>query len=118
VELKQNLDFQELIDLYQKANVGLHTMRNEHFGICVVEYIAAGLLPVAHNSAGPKEDILKNEDYLAETAEEYAGKIRRALELSGAEREIEIKGLQKNLGRFGIAVFQNQFKKEFRSFLL
>ena len=43
-------------------------MWNEHFGICVVEMIvrsgknthsqAAGLIVVAHNSAGPKEDII------------------------------------------------------------
>lgn len=38
--------------------IGLHTMWNEHFGICVVEMIAAGLIVVAHNSAGPKEDIV------------------------------------------------------------
>lgn len=34
-------------------------MWNEHFGICVVEYMAAGLIVVAHDSAGPKNDIVK-----------------------------------------------------------
>ncbi|KAJ2599294.1 asparagine-linked glycosylation protein [Coemansia sp. RSA 1722] len=38
--------------------VGLHTMRDEHFGIGVVEMMAAGLLTVAHDSAGPKMDIV------------------------------------------------------------
>lgn len=33
-------------------------MWNEHFGICVVEYMAAGLIVVAHDSAGPKSDIV------------------------------------------------------------
>ena len=32
--------------------------RNEHFGIGVVEMMAAGLAVVAHDSAGPKEDIV------------------------------------------------------------
>lgn len=33
-------------------------MNSEHFGITVVEMMAAGLLTIAHNSAGPKEDII------------------------------------------------------------
>ena len=33
-------------------------MRDEHFGICNVEYMAAGVIPIAHDSAGPKEDIV------------------------------------------------------------
>jgi hypothetical protein len=37
-------------------------MWNEHFGIGVVEYMAAGLVPVAHNSAGPKLDIVTEYD--------------------------------------------------------
>ena len=32
------------------ASVGLHTMWNEHFGIGVVEMMAAGLAVVAHDS--------------------------------------------------------------------
>lgn len=38
--------------------VGLHTMVDEHFGISVVELLAAGLYVVAHNSGGPRTDIL------------------------------------------------------------
>jgi alpha-1,2-mannosyltransferase len=33
-------------------------MWNEHFGIGVVEMLAAGLVTVAHDSAGPKMDIV------------------------------------------------------------
>ena len=33
-------------------------MWNEHFGICIVEYMASGLIVVAHDSAGPKNDII------------------------------------------------------------
>jgi alpha-1,2-mannosyltransferase len=59
------------------AAVGLHTMWNEHFGISIVEMMAAGLIVVAHNSGGPKMDILRDlaqEDsgFLATTIEEYA----------------------------------------------
>ena len=42
----------------RKASVGIHTMWNEHFGISVVEMMAAGLVVVAHNSGGPSMDIV------------------------------------------------------------
>ena len=40
------------------SSIGVHTMWNEHFGIGVVEYMAAGLIPIAHNSGGPQMDIV------------------------------------------------------------
>jgi alpha-1,2-mannosyltransferase len=33
-------------------------MRDEHFGIGVVEFMAAGVLPIAHDSGGPRHDIV------------------------------------------------------------
>ncbi|KAK9450820.1 uncharacterized protein V1518DRAFT_411791 [Limtongia smithiae] len=41
-----------------KASVGVNAMWNEHFGIGVVEYCAAGLIPVVHASGGPLLDIV------------------------------------------------------------
>lgn len=40
--------------------MGLHTMRDEHFGIGVVEYMASGAIAIASDSGGPREDILKD----------------------------------------------------------
>ena len=58
VEFRVNEPFSALQRLYGEALVGLHTMWNEHFGMGVVEMAAAGMLVIAHNSAGPREDIL------------------------------------------------------------
>ena len=49
--------------------------------ILIVE-LAAGLLVVAHNSAGPKEDIICQSRYLANTKEEYINKISTILKKS------------------------------------
>jgi alpha-1,2-mannosyltransferase len=59
------------------ATAGLHTMWNEHFGIGVVEMMAAGVLVVAHASGGPAADIVRPHagvatGFLAATADEYA----------------------------------------------
>jgi len=93
VKFVLNAPFATLQAWLAAASVGLHTMWNEHFGISVVEMMAAGLIVVAHNSGGPKSDIIspssptltlkpgatKHTGYLATTAEEYAEKISLAL---------------------------------------
>ena len=83
-----NQPYSVIIDYLHKSSVGLHTMWNEHFGIGIVEMMAAGLVTIAHNSGGPKMDIILDPwDYtkttyqksdrfptgcLASTVDEYA----------------------------------------------
>lgn len=47
-----NVPRDHMLRLLATSHVGLHAMRDEHFGIAVVEAMAAGLVPIAHNSAG------------------------------------------------------------------
>ncbi|KAJ1648349.1 asparagine-linked glycosylation protein [Dispira simplex] len=54
-----NASFTELTDYLATALVGIHTMKEEHFGIGIVEYMAAGLIPIAHRSGGPQVDIVR-----------------------------------------------------------
>lgn len=54
VEFKLNTSYSELVSELQRGTIGLHTMWNEHFGISVVESMAAGLIMVAHDSGGPR----------------------------------------------------------------
>ena len=95
-----NAPFDELYAWLCCAQVGIHTMWNEHFGISVVEMMAAGLVTVAHDSGGPKLDLISpvpmphNEStrtvlpadpacttgYLATTAPQYAQCIHMALD--------------------------------------
>jgi len=51
------------LELYSRSKVFLHTMVGEHFGIAVVEGMAAGLVPVVHKSGGPWNDILMRGKY-------------------------------------------------------
>jgi alpha-1,2-mannosyltransferase len=47
--------------MLQSSSVGVNAMWNEHFGMGIVEYMAAGLIPIAHNSAGARMDIIKDD---------------------------------------------------------
>ena len=58
VEFVLNQPYSVLKDYFRRSSVGIHTMWNEHFGIGVVEMMAAGLVTVAHDSGGPKSDII------------------------------------------------------------
>lgn len=59
VEVRRNLAFRDIQSTFRKASFGIHTMIDEHFGIAIVEMLAGGMVVMAHNSAGPKTDILK-----------------------------------------------------------
>lgn len=58
VEFHLDATWPEILEWLNKASVGVNCMWNEHFGIGVVEYQAAGLISVVHNSGGPKLDIV------------------------------------------------------------
>lgn len=58
IEFKLNLKFNKVVEILNASKFGLNAMWNEHFGIAVVEYIANGLVPIVHASAGPLLDIV------------------------------------------------------------
>ncbi|OMJ83495.1 hypothetical protein SteCoe_15598 [Stentor coeruleus] len=113
-----NIDYLALMDLVKCAKVGLHSMWNEHFGICVVELMASGLVTIAHNSAGPKQDIINHEinGFLAWSIEEYAFYIHKAF-----TQFEELWDLRKNAREksttFSEEVFCAGFISEMRAFL-
>ena len=61
----------------------MHTMKHEHFGIAIVELMSSGIITVAHNSAGPKLDIIggakKEVGFLADDLEGYTFFVHKAL---------------------------------------
>lgn len=52
----------EILNLLRRSSVGINGMWNEHFGIGVVEYQAAGLICVVNDSGGPFLDIVIDHD--------------------------------------------------------
>eukprot|EP01138_Halocafeteria_seosinensis_P006808 gb/GECG01006961.1/.p1 GENE.gb/GECG01006961.1/~~gb/GECG01006961.1/.p1 ORF type:complete len:519 (+),score=50.52 gb/GECG01006961.1/:1-1557(+) len=77
VEFRLNVSWDDLKEILAESKIGVHTMQSEHFGIGVVELMAAGTVTVAHNSGGPKMDIIstqkgKETGFLQDTVDEYA----------------------------------------------
>ncbi|MEM3504545.1 MAG: glycosyltransferase family 4 protein [Nitrososphaeria archaeon] len=86
-------------EFLQKAKVLFHPTPYESFGIVIVEGMAAGAVPCAHNSGGPPEFV--DSDNLFTNAEEAVEKIRNALNKdSSARKELRTKALKFSEKRF------------------
>ncbi|XP_021371207.1 GDP-Man:Man(3)GlcNAc(2)-PP-Dol alpha-1,2-mannosyltransferase-like isoform X1 [Mizuhopecten yessoensis] len=114
VEFKLNVSFQELKELMATSVVGLHTMWNEHFGIGVVELMAAGTVVLAHNSGGPKLDIVVNYNdqatgFLAEDVQSYSHALDTIFSLTARERLDIRKNARESISRFSEEEFEHGF---------
>lgn len=115
VEFHENLLYRDLVKLLGDAIAGIHSMTDEHFGICVVEYMAAGAIPIAHDSAGPRMDIVLEEDgeatgFLAKTVEEYADAILEVINMPINQRLKIAAAARKRAARFSEEIFYHEFK--------
>lgn len=119
VEFHQNIIYRDLVKLLGAATAGIHSMTDEHFGISVVEFMAAGAIPIAHNSAGPKMDIVLEEDgqqtgFLAQSENEYAEAILEVLRMPEADRLKIAAAARKRASRFSEQKFYEDFKASVR----
>ncbi|KAK8747506.1 hypothetical protein OTU49_016424 [Cherax quadricarinatus] len=111
---KLDASFPELLEYVQNGTVGLHTMWCEHFGICIVECMAGGLIMVAHDSGGPKMDIVVEFDgqrtgYRATDPESYAQAIKTILESTDEDRNSIRISARNSVDRFSDEQFETSF---------
>lgn len=122
VQFYKNVMYRDLVRLLGGAVAGMHSMVDEHFGISVVEYMAAGAVPIAHNSAGPKMDIVLEEDgqqtgFLAQNVDEYAEAILKVLRMPETERLKIAAAARKRAGRFSEQRFYEDLKAAIQTML-
>ena len=122
VKFLKNGSTEEITEEFSKAKIGIHTMIDEHFGINLIEMMAAGIILVTHNSAGAKDDILKNEGekpgFLVNNENEYIAQIEEIL-----VRYDEIKGQiincsTKRAEKFSDEALKDQFIMRLKEFLI
>lgn len=121
VEFRVNIGYDQLKLLLKTSLIGFHAMKNEHFGIAIVEYMAAGVIPIAHNSGGPAMDIVTpindiKTGFLASSVEEYAEAIARIMRMSFGDFSQDVAQLHimRRMARESVNRFnQNEFKNQF-----
>jgi alpha-1,2-mannosyltransferase len=122
LHIKENVEFicdapwPQMLEWMRKSSVGVNAMWNEHFGIGVVEYQAAGMISVVNNSGGPKLDIVVEIDgkptgFHATTVQEYADGFRKALTLSPQETLDMRRRARKSAERFTDQTFVDKWVK-------
>ncbi|KDQ26009.1 glycosyltransferase family 4 protein [Pleurotus ostreatus PC15] len=101
-----NAPYPAMLEWLRKCSIGVNTMVDEHFGINVVEYMAAGAIPVAHASGGPLRDIVvplegERTGFHATSAAEYASAFDAVFALSeGEEIALRARARRWAVGRF------------------
>ncbi|XP_015601200.1 GDP-Man:Man(3)GlcNAc(2)-PP-Dol alpha-1,2-mannosyltransferase isoform X2 [Cephus cinctus] len=121
VEFKLNIPYPELVSELQQGTIGLHAMWNEHFGIGVVECMAAGLLMIAHASGGPRADIIETQTssqtgFLADEAEEYAEVIKHIINMNPQDKNTIRNAARASVNRFSGAQFEKEFLRAIEPF--
>lgn len=96
------------------ASIGTNAMWNEHFGICVVEYQAAGLISVVHDSGGPREDIVVDlgdgaTGFRATSEDEFAAAFEAALALPWEEKVAMRERARRSARRFNEEEFSKKW---------
>ncbi|KAI6039650.1 glycosyltransferase family 4 protein [Pisolithus marmoratus] len=85
-----NASYPEVLNWLSRSSIGLSTMVDEHFGINIVEFMAAGLVPLVHASGGPLHDIVvayqsQPTGFHAKTPGEFASALHEILTMDPAQ---------------------------------
>jgi len=109
IRLLPNLDWLKLLDLYKQATIYWHGTgygvddqktpeKVEHFGMSIVEAMAAGCIPIAYDIGGVKEIIQDKENgYLWKTKEQLAKMTFNMINILAKENDIVAKAQKRSL---------------------
>ena len=112
VELLKDIKFEHLLSLYGSSKVYMHAMKGEHFGIVVVEALAAGLVPVVYRGGGPWEDILKAKQGYYGFSYENPDEAANIIETLMANEHLRAEMASRNIAyadEFSDALFKKKF---------
>lgn len=119
VDFVINAPYSRILTELSTASIGLSTMVDEHFGINVVEFLAAGLLTLSHASAGPLMDIAVPDQagrptgFHAPDLDGFVQTLARILEMGEEERvEVRKRARQRALQIFSAEAFRRAWEGE------
>lgn len=111
VEFKPNLSREELKKEIENSKVGLCCKREEDFGIVVVEYLKAGLLPMVFNNGGPPS-IVDKCNFTYQNISEAAEKIEENLE----NHNQYVQHISERAERYDRKIFSDKIQKIVNSY--
>jgi len=108
VNMLPNLTRDKLKKILLTSKVYLHTKKNEHFGISIIEGMSAGCIPIVHDSGGPREFVPFELRY--KNLEEAKVKIEKAI----SKWSVKYAERMSNIAR---AYNEENFSKKFMNIL-
>ena len=99
-----------------RAKVYVHCAQNEHFGITIVEAMAAGCVPVVHDSGGPREIVSPDTGLRWNSLNEAIEQISALIEDDRSRRRFSTTAVS-NAKRFGPEEFESGLRKLILSIL-
>jgi glycosyltransferase involved in cell wall biosynthesis len=112
IEFYLNIPRNEMVKIATSSKIFVHSTIGEHFGIAVVEGMAAGCPVIVHKSGGPFEDIIEQGVYglYYSSVEDLAEKISKLLNDRRAWEYYHVKSLQRSL-QFSEELFSRNLLK-------
>jgi alpha-1,2-mannosyltransferase len=102
-------------DVLARAKIYVHCALNEHFGITIVEAMAAGCVPVVHNSGGPREIVTAGVGYRWSLVPEAVTQISNLVENDSLRRKFSEAAVTR-AERFGPEPFETSLGKVLRAY--
>jgi len=105
VDLKPNVDINDLLTLFGKSKVLFHPTIGEPFGMCIAEAMSAGLVPVVPNFGGNTEFVPESQRY--SNQKEAAKIILKSMNVNMQQRF----SLSNSVKKFGTGRFKDNLKR-------
>ena len=102
-------------EILGKAKVYVHCAQNEHFGITIVEAMAAGCVPVVNNSGGPREIVSDEVGYRWNNIEEATEQVSSLIGGENLRRRLS-EGAASRAKQFGPDEFESGMGKVLREY--
>jgi len=102
-------------DILGRAKAYVHCAHDEHFGITIVEAMAAGCVPIVHNSGGPREIVTENVGYKWNKVDEAVQQVSNVIEKDEPRKELS-KAAEFRSKQFGSDVFESSLANVLREY--
>lgn len=109
VTLIPDANYKKMQEMLADSEFLLHNLRNEPFGITIVQGIANGCIPIVHNSGGQREAV-PVEELRYNNVEEAIEILKQFTNRTREEKSKLLNGLNTHIQSFTEEIFKNKFK--------